>query len=429
MIVSDPSSRFSRMFRPAFVRSIYTVAFTALTVIVFLLLFQACTAPEPAGLPSEPHPVVLVTVDGLRADRLGCYGYATDDSPGIDALAAESVRFEWAFAQAPGVPASLASILTGIYPTTHAVLQPGDALADEAVTLAEMLSDGGDATAVFGAGLAEYESLVQGFSHTGTLDIPVSAESGDAVLHWLEEHARENFFLLVHLTLPQPEPEGSGSAAEQYAGSVRSLDAWIGTLVERYRRLGLDERGTLVLLGTNGRYLGERGDAGGKTLYSPVTRIPFILRLPGGFAAGVESRIVEAIDLMPTILELSGVESPVSVQGASLVPLLRKEGKPPYIAFGESAFASRRYFVALGGYRLHLDRESGESELFYLPDDPLERDNRAGEKNEAERMDVLLRHLEAWGEMVAAASLDPDKEPEELDDETLDRLRSLGYVQ
>ena len=160
-----------------------------------------------------------------------------------------------------------------------------------------------------------------------------------------------------------------------------------------------------------------------------MTRVPLLLRLPDGREARSIAQIVETIDLMPTLLELTGAEEPAAVQGRSLVPLIRGQGKPPYVAFGESTRGGARRFAALGGYRLLLSREGDTAELYHLPDDPLELNDLAGNDSEAERLAVLRRHLEAWEDMVAAASLDPDKRTTPMDEDTLDQLRSLGYIQ
>jgi choline-sulfatase len=154
-----------------------------------------------------------------------------------------------------------------------------------------------------------------------------------------------------------------------------------------------------------------------------------LLRLPGGREARSLVNIVETVDLMPTLLELTGTEEPASIQGQSLVPLIEGRGKPPYVAFGESTGDGAQRFVALGGYRLLLSREDDRAELYNLADDPLELNDLAGEESEAERLAVLRRHLEAWETMVNAASLDPDQEDVPMDEETLEQLRSLGYIQ
>jgi choline-sulfatase len=160
-----------------------------------------------------------------------------------------------------------------------------------------------------------------------------------------------------------------------------------------------------------------------------MTRVPLLLRLPAGREARSVAQIVETIDLMPTLLELTGAEEPAGIQGRSLVPLIQGRGKPPYVAFGESTRGGAQCFAALGGYRLLLDRESDMEELYHLPDDPLELNDLAGNDSEAKRLAALRHHLEAWQEMVASASLDPSKQTAPMDEDTLEQLRSLGYIQ
>jgi arylsulfatase A-like enzyme len=164
-------------------------------------------------------------------------------------------------------------------------------------------------------------------------------------------------------------------------------------------------------------------------LHTTTTRVPLLLRLPGGRPARSIGKIVETVDVMPTLLELAGAETPVAVQGRSLVPLIEKRGKPPYVAFGETPHGGGQGFVALGGYRLLLSREDDAARLYHLPVDPLEQNDLAGNESEAERIAVLRRHLDAWEEMVAASSLDPDREEAPMDEDTLEQLRSLGYIQ
>jgi len=121
---------------------------------------------------------------------------------------------------------------------------------------------------------------------------------------------------------------------------------------------------------------------------------------------------------------LLGEEPATELQGRSLVPLIEGAGMPPYVAFGESA--GEEYFAALGGYRLvqHVD---SPSELYDLATDPAEQSDLAA--SEERRVAVLEDHLGAWKKMVSAASLDPDRRTEELDDEALEQLKSLGYIQ
>ncbi len=433
------------------------------------VLALACSGPAPVEMPSQPHPIIVLAIDALRADHLGCYGYDRDTSPHLNALAQESVRFEWAFAQASASAPSLASILTGLYPTTHAVVADGDQLRGEALTLAEALAAHGLVTAAFVDGVAvdADRGFAQKFAHFFNGDGAGLEEIGPRAIRWLEEHAAENFLLLIHasdLTAPyapaaadrelflaglEPPSEGFEASVEQlqaarsseplpasdlayakalYDAEIRAVDAWIGQFLETFHELGLAERATLVVVSTHGQEFQEHGSLLAGELYTTVTRVPLVIRLPHAHKARSLGKIVETIDLMPTLLDLAGAEVAAEIQGASLVPLMLDAGKPPYIAFGESPQYGERRFVALGGYRMLLSRETDSAELYHLPEDPVERHDLAAA--EANRVGVLREHLEAWEMMVAAASLDPEKRTEQpLDDDTLERLKSLGYIQ
>nr|MCU0305606.1 hypothetical protein [Thermoanaerobaculales bacterium] len=144
--------------------------------------------------------------------------------------------------------------------------------------------------------------------------------------------------------------------------------------------------------------------------------------------AGTVSRIVELVDLMPTLLELAGAAPPAAIQGASLLPVADGTAPPPFIAFGEGPGRGGQRFVALAGYRAVATGPDAALELFNTEADPLElEDVAAAEPDKAAK---LAADLEAWAKMIAAASLDPELRTDaELDDETLKQLKSLGYIQ
>jgi arylsulfatase A-like enzyme len=411
-----------------------------------------------AALPSAPHPVVIIAIDGLRADALGVYG-APASTPAFDALAAESVRFDWAFAQAPEMLPSLAAVLSGMYPTTNGLRASGDTLQGDAVTIAEVLRDAGLTTAAFVEGApggADY-GLAQGFDSYQVVGAP-----GAEALAWMTGHSGEDFFLLV---------AGWGSAAgkfssqllgeqqalsneritevlvsrdgdapllfddsemvrirDWYATRVQLIDAFIDAFMTAFRDTGLASRATLVVIGTNGFALQEHGDLFGETLYAPVTRVPLLVRFPDGRSAGTVSKVVELIDVMPTVTDLSGAELPTGVQGASLLPVIDGTATPPYVAFGESQQGEGQRFVALAGYRaIATDGDDGLV-LFHTAADPLELDDVAAA--EPDKLAKLTGDMEAWSKMIAAASLDPELRTDaDLDDETLKQLKSLGYIQ
>lgn len=432
-------------------------------IVVALVLFLSCgggTAVEEEGvsLPAGPHPVVIIAIDGLRADALGAYG-APVATPSFDALAAESVRFDWAFAQAPEMVPSLATMLSGLYPTTNGLRASGDSLQVDAVTLAEVLGGAGVATAAFvegSPGGSDY-GLAQGFDSYQV----VSKPGLDGRL-WMSEHADENFVLLIagwgssaldeiDQILGAEEAVSNERVTEVlasrdgdnpllfsddemarirawYAARVQLIDAFIGEFMNEFRAEGLDKKATLVVLGTNGFALQEHDDLFGETLYSTVTHVPMMIRLPGGRMAGGNSKIVEVMDLMPTLIELSGAGFPAGVQGASLVPVINGTATPPYIAFGESQMGAGQRYVALAGFRAVATGEQGLVEFFNTAADPFEL-NDIGE-NEPDKLAKLMGDLQAWSKMVTATSLDPELRTDAaLDDETLKQLKSLGYVQ
>jgi arylsulfatase A-like enzyme len=376
-------------------------------------------------------------------------------------LAAESVRFEWAFAQAPQSQPSLATLFSGLYPTTNGLRSPGDYLADEAATLAEVLGAAGYSTAAFvegRPGSSDY-GLAQGFDSYQTIATP-----GFAAMEWMGVHADEDFLVVVagwsNVALEKVnallegagQPEGmsrrvaevlASRATDQpiefdeedlewarawYAARIQVVDALLGEFMGQLRDLGLDQRATLVVIGSNGFALQEHGDLFGESLYTTVTHVPVMIRFPGGRDPQIVSKVVEVVDLMPTILELAGQPIPAGIQGSSVVPILEGAGQPPYVAFGESPQSGGQRFAAFGGMGMVSGIAGEGAELYDLNLDPLELVNLAG--GEADRLGVMIRHLEAWEKMVAVASLDPAlRTEEELDEDTLKQLKSLGYIQ
>jgi choline-sulfatase len=176
----------------------------------------------------------------------------------------------------------------------------------------------------------------------------------------------------------------------------------------------------------SGFEMGEHVETGQPSIYSPETHVPMLLKSPYLPRGRSIDKIVEVIDLGPTLIALQGEESPVELQGRSLVSLVEGSGTPPYVAFGEAA-GEGEYFAVLGGYRLVQHEADGRVELYDLTTDPTETIDLSA--TEADRVTVLEDHLGAWKKMVSVASLDPDRRTEELDDEALEQLKSLGYIQ
>ena len=390
-----------------------------LGLILLLGLALSCAGPTEergAALPSSPHPVVLLVLDGVRADSV-------DAMPFLSSFAKQAVRFDWAFAQAPDAASSMASMLTGLYPTTHGLVEADEQLTADALTLAELLGEARMTTAAFvesGAGLDDL-GLEQGFT---------TFESGPGALgaaaNWLDGNSGKNVFLLAatDAVAAAVDQGDAGGARERYDAALAAVDNQLRGLVEK-----LDESATVVVLSTRGSELGEHSaqGQGDPTLYVTRARVPLMIRLPGGAEAQVVDKIVELVDLPSTILELTGTSVPFELQGASLLPLIRGESTPPYVAFGESPHQGGQQFAVLAGYRLILSKEGDRAELYELASDPLEAKDIAD--GDARRVEVLRSKLAAWEKWIAATSLDPDRRIEDLDDATLEQLKSLGYIQ
>ena len=229
-----------------------------------------------------------------------------------------------------------------------------------------------------------------------------------------------------------------------YDGAIRGMDTEIGRLVERLRELGLGERTLLALYADHGEEFHDHGRMWhGQSVYGEMIRVPLILWGPGRVAKGVNvDEPVELIDVMPTLLDLSGVPLPAGVQGQSMRPLLTKEAgggwkrRPPIAEkqpMGGTDFpeASESYAIMDGNWKLihNVTRppEKPEFELFDFYQDPLDQKNVAGEHPDV--VDRLGKMLDGWHQMAAAAKLKPDSElTKGMSKEQLEQLRSLGYV-
>lgn len=448
------------------------------TMLAAAVLATACTGPRAADYPSPP--IIIFDIDTLRADHLGCYGYHRDTSPNIDAFAERAALFEWAFAQGPNTPPSQASILTGLYPSSHGRIVNKDKVADQAETLAEVLSAAGYRTAAFvdGGLMAAGFGLEQGFDsyddNGGGIEIiwPKVAAWLDRELASSGESPRP-FLLLIHcydvhspyeitpwrfrdrylselaeipppsftermsevmantwkardqIPPPQLGPTKLEYAKAMYDGGIRHVDARFGGLVRKLRTSGLLDRSVVVVISDHGDSFQEHGDLFHEQIYAPVTRIPIIVRFPEARHAGRFAPVVESIDLMPTLLDLLGIPIPREVQGASLLPLLDDAGWRPKHAFTESPYRGRRLGAASERFRLLLTASTDESELFAYRDDPLELRDLSNTRYP--RTVALRAALEAWRRRVAAVRWERT-EAGPLDSRTREQLEVLGYV-
>lgn len=435
---------------------------------------SACNDGSDFRTPPVNGPLIILDIDTLRADHLGCYGYERDTSPSIDLFASESVVFEWAFSQAPNTPPSQATILSGLYPSTHGMIGDDDRLPHEVRTLAEVLRDNSYVTAGFhdGGYLSNSFQMGQGFDTYEGFGGQGLKAIGPEVVEWLHQHANEKFLLFVHTYdthtpyapaspfdqlfmdgvpsptpgfIPNPEqmeairlskytdnprmlPDNDiAYAMALYDGEIRFVDDWVGKFMAVLRELKLDEIATVVILSDHGEEFQEHGSVLHEKLYRTVTHIPLILRFPNGTVQARIERPVGAIDVMPTLLNFCGLPIPDAVQGESLLHLLTTEShgdsKP---VFSESPFFGHRRGIVSGNLHLLHTISDQTTELYDYRLDPDEQDDLA--VRHASQISTILESLEQWRVMVEADAIIAQAHDEQMDEETKEQLRELGYI-
>ncbi|MEK6677151.1 MAG: sulfatase, partial [Planctomycetota bacterium] len=291
--------------------------------------------------------VLLITVDSLRADHVGCYGGNTLDTLAIDALALEGVRFAHAMTVVPITAPSHATILTGKYPANHGMRDNGPyALADSHTTVAELFKAAGYATSAFVSSffLDSRNGFSQGFTtfdqsltmrrpYVGLID-PLPQRPGEqtvsAAIRWLQDHLKDNpqrsFFTWVNLFDAQfpyvaPEPFASKYKERTYLAEVAYVDKQIGQLTEFLRSHGLWDNTIVVLVGSHGEGLREHGEeTHGLLLYDSTVAVPMIWHTPvwAGSPRVETEALAATIDVAPTLLALVGIPSPTPFDGLDL---------------------------------------------------------------------------------------------------------------
>jgi len=474
-----------------------------------LLALVACGG-RGADKTSPATPVVLVSFDTLRADRLGCYGYERRSlTPHIDALAGDGIVFLDHISAAPWTIPAHISLLTSLWPGSHGVtgslreLREDESdyhvLSESRTTLAELLQARGWATGAFTAGdtLDPRFGYGQGFETYDTSMLKLREESVRAMLDWVKQRRDRPFFLFWH-TFEAHAPylgtrfledvlaveraaevreavtrygdklrRGEAQAGRfehvlerrdaftpevteaLYEGAIADADEWLGRVVEELRSLGLYDRSLVIFTSDHGEEFRDRSNdafynAHGHDLFREMVRVPLIVKLPGGAAAGTRvSGTSRGVDVMPTILDVVRVAGTPEMQGVSLRPLWETVDAAPRAAFVEALESQGeakaiqagryKYIVRMGSEEVlregrgHIPPAPEWRGLFDLRDDPGERRNLVeGEmpeatRQEADRLDRALR------EHVLAQH--PDSRPASLDPEMIERLRTLGYVQ
>ncbi len=418
-----------------------TVAALILAILATTIVMTSCADPSPeAGMRNylkkvrrEQPNVLLITVDTLRQDHLGCYGYGPAKTPNLDAFFKEGIGFAAANTCAPITLPSHTSILTGMYPTYHGVRDNGAySLRKTGLTMTEaMKADGYSTGAVVSAFVLDkrfgldkgFDSYDDDFSDSVLNETKWSIspetygdtydyyqrradEVTESALEWLNGNRDNRFFLWAHyfdphapyyrysengsrpvLQAPSPSPTGQYSAdyakkvIEIYDLEITYTDFWIGKLLDTLAEWDLDESTLVIIVSDHGESLGEHDYyfQHGGALYDTILRVPLMLRLPYNGPRGVVVEdIVSTIDIAPTVYQLLGIQPRVRPHGSSLVPLAFgfHDGRPPHV-YGETLLPIRfgkneLRTLKTPRYKLIHSPASGKRLLFDLERDPEE---------------------------------------------------------
>jgi arylsulfatase A-like enzyme/Tfp pilus assembly protein PilF len=398
--------------------------------------------------------VLLISVDTLRADHLGCYGNDAADTPNIDALAESGIRFDQAVSAAPITLVSHTTLMTGLDPPVHGVRLNGTfRLSDDHRTIAEILQSNGYATAaVVGAFVLDARyGLGQGFDHYDDAVLPGlghsdgrhagAARPADHVtagaFQWLDKHLAgpdaSPFFLWVHYYDPHypyepPPPYRDSFADRPYDGEIAFTDAEIGRLIGALRARNLMDDTLIVFVGDHGEGLGEHDEETHLDLiYDSTMRVPLIFSCARMFGEGgvVRERVAGLVDVFPTLLDLLGIDH--DREGLDGVDILSDDVDADRAVYIESLAGYLDYgWAALHGLRRVHDKLilSPNPEYFDLRADPGELDNLYGFERTALDLERRLEaRLAEWAPNSQARTAESP-----VDEEALDRLAALGYV-
>jgi choline-sulfatase len=426
----------------------------AVKVLPALLICSLTAALSAAQLPAEraaQPDIFLVTIDTLRADHLHCYGYRSLQTPALDGLAQDGIRFTQAFTPSPITNTSHTTILTGLLPSSHGVTDFAVPLASTHPTWAELLHARAYHTAAFiGAVILDSHTLAPGLdrgfdfydnfpehSHTKSRWGRVERRGMDVVQHaeaWLSAHPQGPRFVWVHLYDPHdpyepPAPYSQIYKDRLYDGEIAYADSALANFITYLKKHGWYENSLIVVVGDHGEGLGEHHeDTHGIFLYDSTMHVPLILKLPAGTASKVQ--VVEAqvrtTDILPTALDLARVTAPAKLDGESLQPYFTgtDTDASERIAFGETDYPLRFGWAPLRSVRTQGLKfiEAPRPELYDLHADAAELNNKYEPWNaKVKNLRRMLMELRAKAPLPAPSQ-------GVVGQGTIDELKALGYL-
>jgi arylsulfatase A-like enzyme len=441
----------------------------ALSALLLLLMPPGCGRAQGA----VARNLLLISIDTLRPDMLGCYGHELPTSPTLDDLARTGTLFEDVTATAPWTLPSHASLLTGVYPNRHGLVSPDRRLPDALGTLAEAARAAGMRTAaiVNSQNVGERYGLDRGFEAFQRIPEDAARRAPTEVearaLDWIGAHDGAPFFLFLHfydvhsdyVSLPEYERRFVGTAggaldgstgqlravrtgelavgqadarhlAALYQAGVRQMDDGIGRVLAALEQRGILVDTLVVVVSDHGEeFLEHGGVLHGRTHHQELLRVPWIVSGPGVPAGTRVAQPVSLVDVMPTCLALLGQAPPADLDGQDVSAHLRP-GATPAATDARTLYASADHHndagddllrtARRGRYKLTLDRRTGSEMLYDLQADPGETADAAA--GHAELTAALRAQLLDYDERAVAGEALPPLTPEERE-----RMAELGY--
>jgi choline-sulfatase len=407
------------------------------------ILYSCCFAQTKAAQPN----VFLVTIDTLRADHVHCYGYNDVETPAMDALAKDGIRFAQAFTPSPITNTSHTTILTGLLPSSHGVTDFAVPLSPAHATWAEVLHRKGYHTAAFiGAVILDSKTLAPGLDR-GFDFYDNFPEHSPAQLHWgrierrgmdvarrseawLSAHPAGPHFVWVHFYDPHdpyepPAPYSQIYKDHLYDGEIAYADSALGNFIAYLKKRGWYEKSLVVVVGDHGEGLGEHHEnTHGIFLYDSTTRVPLIFKLPQGTPANIKvvDAQVRTTDILPTVLDLVDVAAPAHLDGESMKPLFTGNDAQSRVAFGETDYPLRFGWAPLRSVRSEGLKfiEAPRPEFYDLHSDAAETDNKYEPWNaRVQSFRAMLAELRAKTPPVSGGAVGQG---------TIDELKALGYL-
>jgi arylsulfatase A-like enzyme/Flp pilus assembly protein TadD len=420
------------------------------SLLLICCLTTTLSVAGPAQTAASQPDIFLVTIDTLRADHVHCYGYEKVETPALDGLAKDGIRFAQAFTPSPITNTSHTSILTGLLPSSHGVTDFGVPLSPAHATLAELLHARGYHTAAFiGAVILDSKTLAPGLDrgfdfYDNFPEHPkmksrwgrVERRGMEVVQHseaWLSAHPAGPHFVWVHLYDPHdpyepPAPYSRIYKDHLYDGEIAYADAALANFVSFLKNRGWYGNSLIVVVGDHGEGLGEHHeDTHGIFLYDSTTHVPLIFKLPGS-AAIATVKVVDAqvrtTDILPTVLDLVDVTAPKRLDGESLRPYFAHDDVASRVAFGETDYPLRFGWAPLRSVRAENFKfiEAPRPELYDLHADAAELDNKY------EPWNAKVQEFRGMLAELRAKSPPPEPSKGVVGQGTIDELKALGYL-